>query len=87
MITIIPTFFIYFICGVVFIEALPLLETIFTLIAQFFTMLQGYLAIIVAKQTAKIARIKENAYEDDSPVRAIGFDVSYNNDTDESEEE
>lgn len=48
-------------------------------------MIQGYLAIVVAKQTAKIAKIKENAYEDDSPVRAIGFDVSYNIDTDESE--
>lgn len=50
-------------------------------------MLQGYLAITVAKQTAKIAKIKENANEDNSPVRAIGFDVSYNMDTDESEEE
>lgn len=50
-------------------------------------MLQGYLAIIVAKQTAKIAKIKEDAYEDNSPVRAIGFDVSYNDDTYESEED
>ena len=49
-------------------------------------MIQGYLAIIVAKQTAKIA-IKGNANEDNSPVRAIGFDVSYNIDADESEEE
>ena len=35
----------------------------------------------------QIAKIKENANEDNSPVRAIGFDVSYNMDTDESEEE
>lgn len=87
MIIIIPSFFIYFLCGVVFVEALPLLETIFTLIAQFFTMLQGYLAIVVAKQSAKIAKIKEEAYEEDTPIRAIGFDVSYQDDADTESEE
>lgn len=51
-------------------------------------MLQGYLAIIVAKQTAKITKIKEDAYEDETPVRAIGFDVSsYIDDANESEED
>lgn len=50
-------------------------------------MLQGYLAIVVAKQSAKIAKIKEEAYEEDTPIRAIGFDVSYQDDADTESEE
>lgn len=78
---------LYFILGFLSAEMLPLLEAFITLIAQFISMLQGFIAIVVTKQRAKIASINEEAGISKSSTRTIGFVVDDDDDDDDEEDE
>lgn len=77
---------LYFILGFLSAEMLPLLEAFTTLIAQFISMLQGFIAIVVTKQRAKMASINAEAGISKSSTRTIGFIVDDDEEDDEEDE-
>lgn len=78
---------LYFILGFLSAEMLPLLEAFIALIAQFISMIQGFIAIVVTKQRAKMASINEEAGISKSSTRTIGFVVDDDDDENDEEDE
>lgn len=72
-----PDILIYFGLGVLFIESIPVLDAFLSLLVQFFSMLQSFLAVVITKQSAKIANIKkETSKLEPDMVRQIGFAIT-----------
>lgn len=72
-----PDILIYFGLGVLFIESIPVLDAFLSLLVQFFSMLQSFLAVVITKQSAKIANIKKETSKLEPDIaRQIGFAIT-----------